>query len=140
MIRCVCGHQVLEANAKARCPACGRPLAAARVAVPSAPAGSDRQQRDAGTATVEASVIARAKRGDRQAIEIMLRSFIPSEEKIRFAEYLGNNSFFGFGEHSFGCLTERRIATIRAKRFGEFLYQDGFVEDINSSIVYHRAS
>lgn len=70
------------------------------------------------------------------AIETMFKQFIPQDEQIAFAEYLGREGIWGLGEHSFGCLTDRRIASIRIKAFGEVLYQDGFLEHINSSIVF----
>ena len=70
------------------------------------------------------------------AIETMFKQFIPQDEQIVFAEYLGREGIWGLGEHSFGCLTDRRIASIRVRIFGEVLYQDGFLEHVNSSIVY----
>lgn len=91
---------------------------------------------ETGTPQVSSSLIARAVANDGDAIVTMFQQFIPRDEKVIFAEYLGTQGILGLGEQSFGCLTTRRIASIRTKRFGEVLYQDGFLEYINSTVVY----
>lgn len=85
---------------------------------------------------VPGSLLSRAKSNETAAITRMFQQFIPADEEILFAEYLGREGMFGIGQYSFGCLTNRRIASIRVKTFGEVLYQDGFLEYLNSSIVY----
>ncbi|MEM9925910.1 MAG: hypothetical protein AAF915_19525 [Cyanobacteria bacterium P01_D01_bin.50] len=40
------------------------------------------------------------------------------------------------GTHSFACVTNRRIADISVGRFSEVIYQDGYLEFINSSVLY----
>lgn len=85
---------------------------------------------------IEASVLARAKKDDQDALATMFRSFIPAtDEKLFHIEYLGLQGLWGLGVHSFGCITERRIATIRIAPFKEILYQDGYLEYINGGAI-----
>jgi hypothetical protein len=89
-----------------------------------------------GTIQVVGSLVARARRDDRQAIATMFKQFIPEDETIRAAEFLGVAGLWGFGRLSFACLTERRVASLRVGAFGEVTYQDGYLEYINSGIMY----
>jgi hypothetical protein len=88
-------------------------------------------------APADMSLIGRAKAGDRAALETMFRQFISEDETIHSVEYLGMQGIFDlFGEHSFGCLTDRRVATIRTGPWGAMVYQDGYLEGINSAVFY----
>src|SRR5215204_7573906 len=84
---------------------------------------------------VDVSLLQRAKKSDPQALATIFRQFIPEGEKICWMEYLGSHGWI-FGRHSFGCLTERRVADVTIGAFGEVIYQDGYLEYINSSIIY----
>jgi tetratricopeptide (TPR) repeat protein len=81
-------------------------------------------------------VLQRAKQGDAEAISLMFGQFIGPEERILAAEYLGTRGIFGFGTHSFGCVTDRRVADIELGLFGRVLYQDGYLEHVNSSAFF----
>jgi hypothetical protein len=88
------------------------------------------------TFRVARSLAQRALQNDKAAINAMFRQFIPQDEEIVCSEYLGRNNIFWLGQNSFGCLTTRRVATIRIRLFGEVIYQDGFLEHLHGSIVY----
>ena len=107
-----------------------------RIASPEfvAAAGSSQERR--GDIEFEQSILARAKHNDTSAITTMFRQFVPPEETITAVQYLGIEGIWGFGTHSFGCLTNRRIAAIRVAFLGEVVYQDGYLEYVNSGVVY----
>ncbi|MDX1970743.1 MAG: hypothetical protein SFV23_26490 [Planctomycetaceae bacterium] len=66
----------------------------------------------------------------------MFRQFIGPQESLLLAEYLGFEGLVWLGEYSFAALTDRRMATMRITRFGEVIYQDAFIDMINSSIIF----
>lgn len=68
----------------------------------------------------------------------MFRQFIDEDEQVLKAAYLGKMGFV-FATDSFGCVTDRRVATIRSGSFGELLYQDGYLDEINSTVVHQPA-
>ena len=74
--------------------------------------------------------------GDFDAIKTMFQQFIPEDEEIYDARYLGIQGFFCLGNRQFACVTERRIAHISVGYFGELNYEDGYLEHINSGFVY----
>lgn len=86
--------------------------------------------------TVEMSLLNRAKRDDRAAIETMFKQFLPPGEAVDTAEYLGVYGFWGFGRDSFGVVTDRRIGSLQVGSFGEVLYQDASLEHVNSTVLY----
>lgn len=88
------------------------------------------------TTRVEASLISRVCQRDQQAIVTMFQQFIPPEEQILVAEYLGFDGFWIFGRHSLGVLTNARAGGIRITRMGEVVYQDAFLEATNSCAFY----
>lgn len=85
---------------------------------------------------ISSSLLKLAKENDTQAITTMFKQFFFEEEEVYFAEYLGVEGLWGFGTHSFACLTNKRIAAIRVGIMGEVIYQDGYLEFLNSGIVY----
>lgn len=85
---------------------------------------------------IAGSILSRAIKNDRDAIETMFRQFLDETEAIEFAEFLGVKGILGIGEKSFSCITPRRVASLQVSSFGELVYQDGFLEDINSNIIY----
>lgn len=87
------------------------------------------------SARIEGSLIVRAKAGDQSAVISIFRQFLPSEERIDFAEHLGFQGWI-FGQHSLGCLTEKRIARVTLGFSGEVIYQDAFLEHCTSSVVF----
>lgn len=85
---------------------------------------------------IGSSLLSRAKSGDKDAIATMFRQFISADEDVVLVEYLGRQGAFGMGTHSFGAVTQRRVAAIRTGAFGEVVYQDAWIEGINSSVFY----
>ncbi|MFN0125080.1 MAG: hypothetical protein ACKV19_00140 [Verrucomicrobiales bacterium] len=73
---------------------------------------------------------------DPEALELMFRQFLPASETIRRCAYLGLLGLWGIGTKSFACLTDRRLCGLRVGLFGEVVYQDGYLEYVNSSVVY----
>jgi hypothetical protein len=98
------------------------------------PSASDTPP-ESGPLKVSASIVKRAQGGDQQALITIFRQFLPPEEKIFWTEYLGFHGWI-FGKHSFGCLTERRVADVTIGHFGEVIYQDGYLEAVNSGVIY----
>src|SRR5262245_4620219 len=84
---------------------------------------------------IAASLVSRARKGDQQAIVTIFRQFVPEDEGLYWAEYLGRHGWL-FGRLSFGCLTDKRVASVKIGSFGEVIYQDGYFEYINSGIIY----
>jgi hypothetical protein len=89
-----------------------------------------------GSIKIERSLLRRAKSDDPSAVVTMFKQFVPADEDIVHADYFGIQGIWWFGLHSFACLTSRRVASLRVGRFGEVIYQDGFLEYINSGVVY----
>lgn len=85
---------------------------------------------------IEESLLDRAKKNDRAALEIIFQQFIGVDETIQFTEYLGQLGILIFVNHSFICLTDKRVMALRTGTFGEVLYQDAFLEDLNSFAIY----
>jgi hypothetical protein len=87
---------------------------------------------------VKASILKRAISNDQEAIKLIFKQFISEEdEDYYFTEYFGVEGLWGFGTHSFVCLTNLRIATICISPIGgKITYQDGYLEFINSGIIY----
>jgi hypothetical protein len=95
---------------------------------------SKNNQRD--EVKFDRDVLNRATNGSSTSIESMFKKFIPDDERIICVGYLGIQGLWFIGIHSFICLTERRVADITIGNFGEVTYQDGYLEDINSSFIY----
>jgi hypothetical protein len=85
---------------------------------------------------IRPSLIKEASQNKTDAIITMFRQFIPENEEICFAQYLGIQGLWGFGDREFACLTDRRVADITVARFGKVTYQDGYLEHINSTFIY----
>lgn len=95
--------------------------------------GSDAAE---GSIKIQQSLLRRAVNNDAEALSLMFHQFIPPDEEIKFVEFLGINGFWGFGQRSFACVTDRRIAALKVGAFREVIYQDGYLEHTNSGIVY----
>jgi hypothetical protein len=89
-----------------------------------------------GSISIGSSLLARAIENDSKSIETMCRQFLPDDEKIHYIQYLGLKGIWGIGTHEFVCLTDRRVADITVGRFGEVIYQDGYLECINSTVIH----
>lgn len=83
----------------------------------------------------ESTLISQAVQGDKEAISTMFRAFIGEEEQILDVHYLGSYGIIK-RTRSLVCLTDRRISVIQLGVFNEVVYQDAFIEDVNSGIIY----
>ncbi|BAZ38987.1 tetratricopeptide TPR_2 [Calothrix sp. NIES-4101] len=91
---------------------------------------------NSGEIKLNQSLLQAASQDNFDAISVMFRQFIPEDEKIHFARYLGIQGIWGFGTRQFACVTDRRVADITVGRFGNINYQDGYLEHIHSGVVY----
>ncbi|HEY6886912.1 MAG TPA: hypothetical protein VI300_04005 [Solirubrobacter sp.] len=82
------------------------------------------------------SILQRARAQDEEAIEIMFRQFLPEQDEIISAAFLGTQGLWGFGAHSFLCVTDHRVAAIRIGLLGDLNYQDGALEHVNSGLIH----
>lgn len=89
-----------------------------------------------GSIKVEKSILRRAIENEPEALSVMFRQFIPPNEEIQFAEYLGIEGFWGIGKRSFACVTDKRIASLQVGAFKEVIYQDGYLEYTNSGMIH----
>lgn len=89
-----------------------------------------------GEIRIGSNILSRCTKNDQKALLVMFKQFIPEDEEVYYLQYLGLEGIWGMGTKSFACLTERRVADITVSRFGEVTYQDGYLEAINSSIIY----
>lgn len=89
-----------------------------------------------GALKIHASLLKRAVNNDSDALSTMFRQFIPQDEEIYYAQYLGRKGLLWIGTHSFACFTNKRVADISVGAFGEVIFQDGYLEFINSSVIY----
>jgi hypothetical protein len=96
----------------------------------------EAESREHGEIKIDRTILERAKKNDLEALESMFRKFIPVDEKIVAAHYLGVEGLWKFGSLSFACTTNRRVASIRTGIFNEVIYQDGCMEYINSTVIY----
>jgi hypothetical protein len=71
-------------------------------------------------------------KGDRDALKLLFSQFIDERETIVDAHYYGINGLWHIGFHSFGCLTDRRICSLKIGWLGHVGYSDAFLEDSNS--------
>ncbi|MEO0927233.1 MAG: hypothetical protein AAFY63_15300 [Cyanobacteria bacterium J06643_13] len=89
-----------------------------------------------GEIKIQSSILSRAVTNDSEALFTMFKQFIPDSEKIYYTQYLGRQGLWFIGTYSFACLTDRRVADISVGAFGEVVYQDGYLEFVNSSVIY----
>jgi len=89
-----------------------------------------------GQIRIAKSLLQRAVHSDQEALSDMFSQFLPPDEKVLYADYLGVEGMWGVGKKSFGCLTNRRIAGLRVGAFKEIIYSDGYLEYTNSGIIY----
>jgi len=82
------------------------------------------------------NILSLAKQNNQEALKTMFQQFLGKDEKIMFAEYMGQQGVIISVNHSFACLTEKRIISVQVGSFGHVLYQDAFIEDLNSGVIY----
>lgn len=85
---------------------------------------------------IEEGILVQAKMNKQEALHSMFQQFIGVEEKIQFSEYMGEHGIVLFITHSFICVTDKRIISLKVSAFGEIVYQDAFIESFNSGLIY----
>ena len=90
---------------------------------------------DASTSSRQ-SLLSRARAHDPAALTTLFRQFLPADDRVLGAEFLGTQGVWGFGVHSFACVTDARVATLRVKLLGGFEYQDAGLGRVNSGTLY----
>jgi len=85
---------------------------------------------------IAAGVLDQAKMNNQDALNSMFQQFLGTDEQIKFAEYMGQHGIIIGVTHSFACLTDKKIISLKVGSFGEVLYQDAFIEDFNSGAIY----
>jgi hypothetical protein len=91
---------------------------------------------NSGSLKIASSLLQQAIANDTNAIELMFQQFLPDGEKIHYVQYLGVKGLWGIGTHDFVCLTDLRVADVTVGWFGEIVYQDGYIDNINSQVIY----
>lgn len=86
--------------------------------------------------TIASNVLQQAKQNNQDALKTMFQQFLGADEEIKFAEYMGRQGILFSVTHSFACLTDKRIISLKVGSFGQVLYQDAFIEDLNSGAIY----
>jgi len=76
----------------------------------------------------------RAKKNDRNAIEMLFAGFLGENEVIRDCGYLGIVGIL-FPDRSFWCLTDKRICALLIRRGGRVRFSAGFSRLINSMAI-----
>jgi len=84
---------------------------------------------------IEKSLLKKARSNDKDAIVSLFGQFLASDEQIKAAYYFGRKGWL-WGEHSFVCATDKKVVAIRFGSFNQIIYQDAFLEDINSGVIY----
>ncbi|MCW3110055.1 MAG: hypothetical protein JWQ09_4561 [Segetibacter sp.] len=85
---------------------------------------------------IEHGIFAAAKLNDPEALALMFQQFIGPDEQIQFCEYMGQYGIVIMVTHSFICITEKRVISLQIGSFGEIIYQDAFIEYLNSGLIY----
>ena len=85
---------------------------------------------------IAAGVLDQAKMNNQEALKGIFQQFSGTDEQIKFAEYMGQHGIVIGVTHNFACLTDKRIISLKVGSFGEVLYQDAFIEDLNSGAIY----
>lgn len=84
---------------------------------------------------INGSIVKQATLGNKEAIKTMFKTFIAEDETIISVEYLGSLGVF-FTTKSFVCITDKKIASIQYGPFGQIVYSDAFIEEVNSGMIY----
>lgn len=82
------------------------------------------------------TLLQRARAGDRGALETMFRQFLPQTDAILTTAFLGTQGLWGIGTHSFGCVTQRRAASLRVSTFGRIVFQESLSANVNGGRIH----
>lgn len=84
---------------------------------------------------IQPTLLKQAVLGNKSAIKSMFKNFIGEEDTIIDVQYLGGYGVL-FKTNSFVCISEQKIASMEYGPFGKIVYQDAFIEEINSGVIY----
>jgi hypothetical protein len=84
---------------------------------------------------IEKSLLKKAKEGNQVALMELFSQFVATDEKIVNVYYFGRYGLL-WGDHSFACVTDKKVISLKTGSFNMILYQDAFLEDINSGVIY----
>jgi hypothetical protein len=84
---------------------------------------------------IEKSLLAQAKSGNKDAMNIIFNQFLPETETIIDCDYYGYFGFWFVGFHSFACLTDKRLGALRIGPFKKIFYRDAFYENMTSGAI-----
>ena len=96
-----------------------------------APAEAERSEPASG-----GTLLQRARAGDQEALETMFRQFLPQTDAILMAAFLGTQGLWGIGTHSFACVTQRRVVSLRVSTFGRVVFQESLSANVNGGRVH----
>lgn len=81
------------------------------------------------------NIVKDSTKGNEQALRLMFEQFLDERESILNVGYFGLNGLWHLGFHSFGCLTDRRVCSLKIGWLGHVDYSDAYLEDVNSARV-----
>ena len=84
---------------------------------------------------IQSTLLKKATLGDKVAIKTMFQNFVSEDDTIMDGYYLGNYGFL-FKTKSFVCISDKKIASMQYGPFGQIVYTDAFIEEINSGVIY----
>lgn len=96
----------------------------------------ENQDEQGGKLNIKGDLLKQAADGDAHALAALFKQFVGQEETILEAYFLGKEGIWGFGRRSFGCVTDKKLATIRTGWFGEIVYQDGYIKDVQTGAIF----
>lgn len=96
-------------------------------------------KRESQKINLDKSLLIRATQREKDALETLARQFIPLDEEILSSDYLGVQGLWGLGVKSFMFITNRRAAALQVGPFGYVIYQDGYLEHLNSGVVLQKS-
>lgn len=80
-------------------------------------------------------VLSDAITGNKDSVKELFGGFLSDNEQVSECGYLGTLGVI-FPEHSFWCVTNSRVCSLRTKRGGEMTFSSGYLEHINSDAFY----
>jgi len=88
-----------------------------------------------GKIKVKSNVLSNAIAGGSDSLNELFEPFIKGESILN-ANYFGKLGVSIFGTHSFAAITESKVHSLQVGPFGQIIYQDGDIDQLNSGIIY----
>ncbi len=89
-----------------------------------------------GKLKVDKNILRNAMTGDEAALSVMFKQFVGEGENVLEAHYMGRDGIMGFGQKSFGCVTDNKLAALKIGWFGQMIYQDGYLEKLETGAIF----